>query len=73
MKFSFSSRPAIKGRPRRSQVSARLIALGVALALAQAAGAADKRAPTIKDLKSKPVDVRKDTQVSATSSKAMEN
>jgi len=50
-----------------------LIALGASLALAQAAGAAEKRAPTIKDLQSKPVEVRKDTQVSATSSKAMEN
>jgi cellulose synthase operon protein C len=50
-----------------------LIVLGVSLVLAQAAGAADKKAPTIKDLQSKPVEVRKDNKVSATSSKAMEN
>lgn len=52
-----------------------LLALAVALAVAQGAvGAADKKGPqTIGDLKAKPVEVRKDTQVSATSSKAMEN
>jgi tetratricopeptide (TPR) repeat protein len=52
-----------------------LVALAVALALAQGvAGAADKKGPqTIGDLKAKQVEVKKDTQVSATSSKAMEN
>jgi hypothetical protein len=52
-----------------------LIALAVALALGSVAiGAADKKGPqTIGELKSRPVEVRKDTQVSATSSKAMEN
>jgi tetratricopeptide (TPR) repeat protein len=50
-----------------------LVVLGVSLVLAQAAGAADKKAPTIKDLQSKSVEVRKDNKVSATSSKAMEN
>jgi tetratricopeptide (TPR) repeat protein len=50
-----------------------LVVLGVSLVLAQVAGAADKKAPTIKDLQSKSVEVRKDNKVSATSSKAMEN
>jgi tetratricopeptide (TPR) repeat protein len=52
-----------------------LVALAVALALASGAvGAADKKGPqTIGDLKAKQVEVKKDTQVSATSSKAMEN
>ncbi len=52
-----------------------LLALAIALALAQGAvGAADRKGPkTIGDLKAKPVEVRKDTQVSATASKAMEN
>jgi cellulose synthase operon protein C len=51
-----------------------LIALGVALALASSVGgAAEKKAKTIKDLQSRPVEVRKDNKVSATSSKAMEN
>jgi tetratricopeptide (TPR) repeat protein len=50
-----------------------LVVLGVSLVLAQAAGAADKKAPTIRDLQSKSVEVRKDNKVSATSSKAMEN
>jgi tetratricopeptide (TPR) repeat protein len=59
----------------RSMNRSHLIALTVALALAAGAvGAADKKGPqTIGELKSKQVDVRKDTQVSATSSKAMEN
>ena len=51
-----------------------LIVLAASLALAQAAGAADKKGPqTIGDLKAKSVDVHKDDKVSATSSKAMEN
>jgi tetratricopeptide (TPR) repeat protein len=50
----------------------RLVVLSISLALAQVAGAAEKP-KTIKDLKSKPVEVRKDNKVSATSSKAMEN
>ncbi len=50
-----------------------LVVLGVCLALAQAVGAADKKPQTIKDLQSRPVEVRKDNKVSATSSKAMEN
>src|SRR5688572_32307769 len=51
-----------------------LIALGVSLALASSVGgAAEKKAKTIKDLQSRPVEVRKDSKVSATSSKAMEN
>ena len=54
------SRSAIEGFPMRSL---QLIALAVSLVLAQAAGAADKKAPTIKDLQSKPVQVKKDTQV----------
>src|SRR5687768_6589313 len=64
------SRPAIEGFPMRSL---QLVALAVSLALAQAAGGADKKATTIKDLQTKPGEVRKDTQVSATGSKAMEN
>jgi cellulose synthase operon protein C len=51
-----------------------IIAAAIALALSQAVGAADKKGPqTIGDLKAKQVDVHKDTQVSATASKAMEN
>jgi len=59
----------------RSTTRSHLVALAVALALASGAVvAADKKGPqTIGDLKSKPVEVKKDTQVSATSSKAMEN
>src|SRR5262249_48150512 len=59
----------------RTTKRSHLIALAIALALAQGAvGAADKKGPqTIGDLKAKPVEVHKDTQVSATSSKAMEN
>ena len=50
-----------------------LVVLSVCLVLAQFAGAADKKPATIKDLPTKPVEVRKDNKVSATSSKAMEN
>lgn len=59
----------------RSTNRSHLVALAVALALASGAvGAADKKGPqTIGDLKAKQVEVKKDTQVSATSSKAMEN
>jgi tetratricopeptide (TPR) repeat protein len=59
----------------RSTTRSHLIALAVAVALATGAvGAADKKGPqTIGDLKAKQVEVRKDTQVAATSSKAMEN
>ncbi|MEJ0034548.1 MAG: tetratricopeptide repeat protein [Gammaproteobacteria bacterium] len=59
----------------RTTKRSHLVALAIALALAQsAAGAADKKGPqTIGDLKAKQVEVHKDTQVSATSSKAMEN
>ena len=59
----------------RSPTRSHLIALAVALALASGAvGPADKKGPqTIGELKSRQVEVRKDTQVSATSSKAMEN
>ena len=59
----------------RSTKRSHLVALAVVIALAQGAvGAADKKGPqTIGDLKAKSVDVQKDTKVSATSSKAMEN
>jgi len=51
-----------------------LVVLAVSLVLAQGAEAADrKKVQTIKDLQSKPVEVRKDNKVSATSTKAMEN
>jgi tetratricopeptide (TPR) repeat protein len=51
-----------------------IIAAAIALALSQAVIAADKKGPqTIGDLKAKKVEVKKDTQVSATSSKAMDN
>src|SRR3954466_13382211 len=51
-----------------------IIAAAIALALSQAVVAADKKGPqTIGDLKSKQVQVKKDTQVSATSTKAMDN
>jgi cellulose synthase operon protein C len=51
-----------------------LVVVAVTLALAQGAVAADKKkVQTIKDLQQKPVEVRKDSKVSATSSKAMEN
>jgi len=52
----------------------RLLALGAcaSFALVPFAGAAEKP-QTIKDLQSKPVEVRKDSKVSATSTKAMEN
>ncbi len=60
----------------------RILALSVALLLAQAASAADtgpaqttdpRKAPTIKDLQSKQVEVHKDGKVSSSPSKAMEN
>ena len=59
----------------RTTTRSHLVALAVALALASGAvGAADKKGPqTIGDLKAKQVEVKKDTQVSATSSKAMDN
>ena len=51
-----------------------IVVAAVALALSQAVVAADKKGPqTIGDLKTQSVEVHKDTQVSATSSKAMEN
>jgi cellulose synthase operon protein C len=51
-----------------------IIAAAITLALSQAVVAADKKGPqTIGDLKAKQVQVKKDTQVSATSSKAMDN
>jgi tetratricopeptide (TPR) repeat protein len=51
-----------------------LLLIAACLSLAPLAGAADPQKPqTIKDLQSKPVEVRKDNKVSSSSSKAMEN
>src|SRR5262245_45034781 len=52
-----------------------LVALAVALALSSSVvvAAAKKGPQTIGDLKAKQVEVKKDTQVSATASKAMDN
>lgn len=50
---------------------ARGVILATGLALAQASVAAEQK--TIKDLQSKPVEVRKDNKMPASSSKAMEN
>jgi tetratricopeptide (TPR) repeat protein len=51
-----------------------IIAAAIALALSHAVGAADRKGPqTIGDLKAKPVEIHKDTPISAASSRAMEN
>ena len=66
--------PSPEGRlPRsRSYDSASLLIALAARSRCRAAAAADKP-QTIKDLESKPVEVRKDAKVPASSSKAMEN
>ena len=50
-----------------------LVLIAVSLALASATHAADDKQKTIKDLQTKPVEVRKDDKMSASSAKAMEN
>ncbi|HVY82628.1 MAG TPA: tetratricopeptide repeat protein, partial [Steroidobacteraceae bacterium] len=55
-----------------TRLRSRLVVLAVALAIA-AAASAEEKPKTIGDLKSKPVEVRKDAKMPASASKAMEN